>query len=262
MTQVNFTGLWDQLLGEGKSSITPDELQERTGASAAAVYMAAKYAMDRGRLFSPVRGLYVIIPAEHRGRGVVPATHFVDPMMRHLDADYYIAFASAAQWWGAAHQAPQEFQVVTTRRVRDRQIERVRLRFYVATKLDTDAVRRVAGPRTMIKVATPNLCAVDLARRPALGGGLSNVATIFIELPDLDAAEIARLATRRPRSEARRLGWLLEMTRPDLDLTALRQVACPQDGGSTLLAPSGSRHGHLDETWSVLVNATVEPDDL
>lgn len=259
---MNFARLWDQLLGEGRSSITPAELQERTGASEAAVYMAAKYAMDRGRLFSPVRGLYVLVPGEHRGRRVVPATHFVDPMMRHLDADYYIAFASAAQWWGAAHQAPQEFQVVTTRRVRDRQIERVRLRFYVAAKLDTDAVRRVAGPRTMIKLATPNLCAVDLASRPALGGGLSKVATILIELPDLDGTEIARLATRRPRSAARRLGWLLEMVRPDLDLAGLRGVALPEVAGPTLLAPSGSRRGRLDERWGVLVNATVEPDDL
>jgi len=262
VTQVNFTRLWDQLLGEGKSTITPAELQERTGASDAAVYMAAKYAMDRGRLFSPVRGLYVIVPAEHRGRGVVPATHFVDPMMRHLDADYYIAVASAAQWWGAAHQAPQEFQVVTTRRVHDRQIERVRLRFYVTATIDSDAVRRVAGPRTMIKVATPNLCAVDLASRPAIGGGLSNVATILIELPDLDGTEIARLATRRSRSTARRLGWLLEMARPDLDLAALRDVALPENGAPTLLAPRGSRRGRHDEQWNVVVNATVEPDDL
>lgn len=262
MSQANFTRTWDQLLAEGKSSITAAELQERTGASQAAVYMAAKYAIDHGRLFSPVRGLYVIVPSEHRSRGVVPATHFIDPMMRHLGVDYYIAYASAAEWWGAAHQAPQEFQVVVTGRVRDRQIERVRLRFHTVKEIDAEAVRRVAGPRTMIKVATPDLCSVDLANRPELGGGLSNVATILAELPDLDVQEIAHLAAKRSRSEARRLGWLLEMARSDLDLGAVRKVAQPERGQPTLLVPSGSRRGDLDKTWGLVINATVEPDEL
>ena len=262
MTQANFAKIWDGLLAEGKSSITAAELEERTGASQAAVYMAAKYAIDRGRLFSPVRGLYVIVTPEHRSRGVVPAAHFIDPMMKHLGTEYYIAYASAAEWWGAAHQAPQEFQVAVTRRVRDRQIERVRLRFHTVKEIDAGAVRRVAGPRTTISVATPDLCAVDLAGRPELGGGLSNVATIFAELPDLHEKEIARLAKRRPRSEARRLGWLLELVRPDLDLGELHQLAQPDHGQPTLLAPSGTRRGDLDERWSVIVNATVEPDDL
>ncbi len=92
MTKVNFADLWDQLLSEGKSSFTVADLVERTGATPNAVYGAAKYAIDRKRLFSPVRGLYVVVPPEHRSWGVTPATHFIDPMMRHLGTDYYVAF--------------------------------------------------------------------------------------------------------------------------------------------------------------------------
>jgi predicted transcriptional regulator of viral defense system len=262
VTQVNFADLWDELLSEGKSSFTVADLVERTGATPNAVYGAAKYAFDRKRLFSPVRGLYVVVPPEHRSWGVTPATHFIDPMMRHLGIDYYVAFASAAQWWGAAHQAPQEFQVVTDRRVRDRDIERVRLRFYTSARIDADAVRRVAGPRTMMKVATPDLCAVDLASRPRVGGGLSNTATILAELPDLDGERLARLAARRARPDARRLGWLLELVRSDLDLTALRAVAQPDEGRPSLLASEGTHRGDHDERWGVIVNATVEADEL
>ena len=167
MTRVNFADQWDQLLSEGKSSFTVADLVERTGATPNAVYGAVKYAIDRKRLFSPVRGLYVVVPAEYRSSGVTPAIHFIDPMMRHLAIGYYVAFASAAQWWGAADQAPQEFQVVTDRRVRDRDIERMRLRFAMSVTIDTDAVRRVAGPRTMMDVAGPDLCAVDLAGHPS-----------------------------------------------------------------------------------------------
>lgn len=262
MTKVNFADLWDQLLAEGKSSFTVADLVERTGATPNAIYGAAKYAIDRRRLFSPVRGLYVVVPPEHRSWGVTPATHFIDPMMRHLGIDYYVAFASAAQWWGAAHQAPQEFQVVTDRRVRDRDIERVRLRFYTSTAIDADAVRRVAGPRTMMNVASPDLCAVDLASRPRVGGGLSNTATILAELPDLDGERLARLAARRTRPDARRLGWLLDVVRNDLDLNALRKVAQPARGRPSLLASEGTRWGDHDERWGVVINAAVEADEL
>lgn len=262
VNQVNFTELWNRLLAEGKSTFTVTELEERTGATRNAIYGAVKYATDRKRLFSPARGLYVIVPPEYRSWGVLPATHFIDPMMRHLGVDYYVAFASAAQWWGAAHQAPQEFQVMTDRTVTDRDIERVRLRFHTSTRLDADAVRRVAGPRTMVKVATPDLCAVDLVSRQRVAGGLSNVATILAELPDLDGGRIAALAAKRSRSEARRLGWLLELVRPDLDLTSLHEFAEPGHGQPTLLASEGTRRGEHAMRWWVIVNATVEVDEL
>ncbi len=262
MNRVNFTEMWDELLASGKSAFTINHLEESTGASRDAVYAAVKYATDRKRLFSPARGLYVIVPPEHRTWGVVPAAHFIDPMMKHLDVDYYVAYAAAAQWWGAAHQAPQEFDVVASRHVLDREIERVRLRFHISTRIDSDEVRRVAGPRTMLNVASPDLCAVDLATRPKLGGGLSNVATILTELPDLDGDRLAAIAAKRSRSDARRLGWLLHLVRNDLDLDALHDLAEPTHGQSTLLAADRPRRGQHDAGWGVLVNATVEADEL
>ena len=258
---ANFADLWDDLLAEGHSAFTTADLQERTGASLDSVYSAVKYAMDRHRLFSPVRGLYVVVPPEHRAAGVVPAVQFVDPMMRHLTIGYYVAYASAAQWWGAAHQAPQVFDVVTSRNVLDRDLGPVRLRFHTSSRIEADAVRRVVGPRTMLNVASPSLTAVDLATRPRLGGGLSSVATILTELPDLDGNQLAELAGRRTVADARRLGWLLDLVRDDLDLDALHRVARPDDGRPTLLAPRGTRQGHVDERWGVLVNTTVEPDE-
>jgi predicted transcriptional regulator of viral defense system len=258
----NYTELWDEFLAEGRSTFTVADVVDRTGAAASAVHAAVKYAADHHRVFSPVRGLYVIVPPEHRPAGVVPAAHFIDAMMKHLEADYYVAFASAAQWWGAAHQAPQTFDVVTSRHVLDRDLDRVRIRFHTSTRIDADEVRRVTGPRTMINVASPNLTAVDLASRPKLAGGLSNVATILSELPDLDGSRLAELVGRRSRSDARRLGWLLNLARDDLDLEPLHLLARAEDGQPTLLSVRGERRGDRDERWGVLVNAAVESDEL
>lgn len=258
---ANFADLWDELLAEGHSTFTASDLQLRTGATLDSVYSAVKYAMDRHRLFSPVRGLYVVVPAEHRAAGVVPAVQFINPMMGHLGVDYYVAYAAAAQWWGAAHQAPQLFDVVASRHVLDRELGPVRMRFHTSTRIDTDAIRRVTGPRTMLNVASPSLTAVDLATRPSVGGGLSAVATILAELPDLDGTEMAALAAGRSTADARRLGWLLDLVRDDIDLDALTEVARPRHGRATILDSRSPRQGPVDDRWAIVVNTTVEPDE-
>ena len=260
MTRADFSGLWDQLLSEGANTVTIDEVESRMGATRNAVYLGVKYAMDRKRLFSPARGLYVIVPPEYRSTGVVPATHFIDPMMNHLGFDYYLGLATAAGWWGSSHHASQEFQVIANGRLPDRTIGTVRLRFVSRARLDDKAIRRVPGPRTMLNVSTPDLTAVDLASDPAHVGGLSNVATILAELPDLDGPRIAALAKHRTRADARRLGWLLSLARQDMDLRALINAADPRHGQPTLLASNKPRTGHVDKGWNVLVNTNVEPD--
>ena len=260
MTRADFSGLWDQLLSEGTNTVTIDEVALRTGVTRNAVYLGIKYAIDRKRLFSPARGLYVVVPPEYRSMGVVPATHFIDPMMNHLGIEYYIGLATAAGWWGSSHHASQEFQVIANGRLLDRTNGKVRLRFISRARLDDKAIRRVAGPRTMLNVSTSDLTAVDLSTNPAHVGGLSNVATILAELPDLDGPRIGALAKHRTRADARRLGWLLSLVRHDVNLRALMTLADPQHGQPTLLASNKPRTGQVDNDWNVLVNTSVEPD--
>ena len=112
----------------------------------------------------------------------------------------------------------------------------------------------------MLNVSTPDLTAVDLAANPGQVGGLSNVATILAELPNLEGRGIAVLAKHRARADARRLGWLLSLVRPDINLRALTNVADPHDGQPTLLASNKPRTGQVDNDWNVLVNTTIEPD--
>lgn len=61
--------------------------------------------------------------------------------MRALGRDYYVSLLTAAAMHGAAHQAPQVFQVMVDRHVADRDIERVKLRFYTNEYLDRMTVQ-------------------------------------------------------------------------------------------------------------------------
>jgi len=108
-------------------------------------------------------------------------------------------------------------------------------------------------------VATPETTVVDLAWRPGLGGGMSNVATVFKEIGDIDTELLARIAPLRNRSTVRRLGWLIERFRPDLDAHWLHVVARPEEGEAAVLVP-GRKRGYVDRRWGLRINAIVEPD--
>ena len=180
--------LADHFLAAGRYTFTLTEAQQLLQAKdAAAVYSGLSRLRRRHEVFSPAHGLYVAVPPEYRNRGVVPAEWFVDAMMGQLGRPYYVGLLSAAAMYGAAHQAPQVFQVVTDRTdlVRKRDLGRVRLRFYSSKHIFEDPTTRFTVPSGYVVVGTKETTVVDLVGKPRASGGLSNVATILRELGEL-----------------------------------------------------------------------------
>ncbi len=282
LIRTRWTGLWDELLSEGAVTTTHEQLLERTGSSPGSVRVAVAEAQRRHLLFSPVRGLYVLVPPQYRRQGTVPADWFLDDMCRHLSRGYYLGYLSAAARHGAAHQAAQVAQTVVDRAVADR-TSPPRMSFYTDARMAEWPTEKTAGPTGSLEVATPETCAFDLAQSPARGGGASNVATVLRDLA-LDESKLAEQALRRPRAAARRLGFLLDrvqrttptayaptanitipaglasVTASAFDLGALEEAA-GADRNRTLLDPGGPRRGALDKRWHVIENTTVEPDE-
>jgi len=250
----------DALLAQGRHTASTEELLELTGLDRAALHSGLHRLRQDESIVSPARGLYAVVPPQYRAWGAPPAEWFIDAMMSHLDRRYYIALLTAAAMHGAAHQAPQSFQVITEKDIPDRDLGRNRLRFYTSRHMRDAVTERRTGPSGYLQIATRETTAVDLARHPRQSGGLGNVATILIELGELDGATLARIAAPHGKTTARRLGWLLEHHRPDVALDSLRTIARPQEGEPTPLSPSGPTGGPLDNAWGVRVNIDVEPD--
>lgn len=255
-----FRDLPDALISQGIHTATTAEIAEMVGASADAVRHGLSRLRQQRRAFSPARGLYVMVPPEYRSWGVVPGSWFIDAMMGHLGRDYYVGLLTAAAHHGAAHQAPQVFQSVVDRNLDDRDLERVRLRFYRSALVSRIPIDRVNTYTGTMRVSTREATVVDLVERPNKGGGLSNIATVLREIGDLDADELARLSALHPRAHARRLGWLLANFREDIDTKPLQRVADPAHGQPVPLAAAGPRHGPVDRDWSLIPNIAVEPD--
>jgi predicted transcriptional regulator of viral defense system len=222
------------------------------------VRVAVAEAQRRHLLFSPVRGLYVLIPPQYRHEGTVPADWFLDDLCRHLDRNYYLGYLSAAARYGAAHQAAQVTQTVVDRPVIDR-TSGPRLRFYTDARMSMWPVTTATGPTGLLRVATPETCAFDLAQAPGRGGGVGNVATVLRELT-LGADNLAEQTAHRSRAATRRLGFLLESVDSDVELRAL-EASARGDRNRTLLDPKGTPRGAIDRRWHVIVNAPVEPEE-
>jgi predicted transcriptional regulator of viral defense system len=255
--------LADHLLSHGHPVATLDEIAELTGLSPKAAAAALTRLKRNHALFSPHPGLYVAIPPEYRSWGVVPALDFIDPFMAELHRRYYVSLLSAAELYGAAHQRPQVFQVMVDRRVADRDIGRVRLRFYSRTRIDQVPTVSRNTATGQARIATPAATALDLANRPLDAGGLSNVATVLTELveePRLTVSELLAAAPAYPAASLQRLGWLLDRIDAPLDLARLADVVRTHLASGVALDPSQPRRGRKHPRWGVVENADVEPD--
>jgi predicted transcriptional regulator of viral defense system len=262
MTRKGVPALVDDLQARGRYTFTRSSLAAGADRSEVALKAALRRLEQQGRVASPKRGFYVIVPIEYRSAGSPPASWFIHELMDHLAQPYYVGLLSAAGLHGAAHQQPMVFQVITDRATRGMSAGRVRIEFHVSKLVDDVPIARVQTQTGNMRVATPEVTAFDLVRYPAASGHLSNVATVLAELGEaIDPIELVRLAPLHKVPDVQRLGYLLEL------VDQLR-VAEP-------LAEWLTQHRHravplrtdwklgdqpADPRWRVIPNDVVEAD--
>lgn len=256
--------LADWLVGRGTHFVTTDEVSHALRLDQQSTWNALSDLQRRGLVFSPARGAYVPIPPEYRAWGAVPASHFVDPLMRHLKRDYYVGLLSAAEVYGVAHQRPQVFQVVVDKQLQPRRFGRIALEFVASSNVGSRSTRRVNTPTGAMTVAAPSVVYLDLLRWVRLSGGISNAATVVSEMVELDliaVAELAAEATGYPAAVAARAGWLLSRVggHREAEMGGLAKLASRRSKPA-LLAPGGRAVGEVDRRWNLRINVNVEVD--
>lgn len=251
----------ETLQGSGRYTFTRVEAAKALGLSDIALKNALWRLTRTGRLASPRRGFYVIVPPEYRVAGSLPAAWFIRDLMGYLGRPYYVGLLTAASLHGAAHQAPQEFQVVTDRPLGAIEIGRVRIRFIKKAHLTRTPTSGVKTPTGEMRVSTPEATALDLVRYPEHCGGLSNVATILQELGErLDGGELVRVAEADGEvAYAQRLGYLLDRVGRREVARALAKWVDARAPRVTPLSPGAAITGApRDARWRVAVNEEIE----
>lgn len=250
------------LAAQGRHHFTAEEARTSLGASPAAAKLALNRLAKQGLVASPARGFYVIVPPEYRRLGCLPADQFIPALMERSGLRYYAALLTAAQYYGAAHHRPQEFQVALARNRRAIVCGSVRVAFIARKRIADVPVQSFNTPRGTILVSSVEATAVDLVGYDKHAGGLDQVATILSELSEqIDPQRLVEAARTAPLPWAQRLGYLLEHVGGSEKATALKSYVHEHARDITPLLPAAPHeNAERSPDWKLYVNATVEAE--
>jgi len=233
--------------------------------------IAAKRALSRltakGRIISVYKGYYLIIPPQYSAKGILPPTLFLDGLMKDIERPYYLALLNAAGFYGASHQQPQEFFVVTGFPVlRTTQKKGIRIH-YISKKNIPELLLESRKTETgYLKISNPVLTACDLIQYEKRVGGINRVSTVLNELVESILPEmfIDELFKHVQITTLQRLGYILE-TALENNLLADTLYKALQKWEITFfrtpLKTSAPIKGcSTNERWKVIENIKIEID--
>lgn len=260
--QLNARDYISHLAASGHYHFSSAEAQSALGVSADAAKLALNRLAKQGQIASPARGFYVIVPPEYRSLACLPADQFIPALMKRLGLSYYTGLLSAAQYHGAAHHRPQEYQVMVAKSRRPIVCGAVRVAFAVRKNISAIPTQSFNTPRGTVLVSTPEATAIDLVGYYNQVGGLDQVATILSELADtLNPDKLVVAAQTAPIPWAQRLGYLLELVEAGTQAQALKAYVNANAPQVTLLLPSvPQKVSKRAESWKLDINVDVEAE--
>lgn len=220
------------------------------------------------KICSVWNGFYVIVPIEYQNKGIVPVVFYIDRLMRFLDRDYYIALLNAAAFYGAAHQRPQEYTIVTTPpSLRTSKKEGIRINFINKSTIPEELMEQRKTQTGYVKISSAEVTSADLVQYEKNIGGLNRAATVLNELAEsLKFKGICQsFFDYIPLPVLQRLGYLLDVElgysglADDL-LLEIRKY--PFRFRKTPLKYTKTTDGCvINEKWKVIVNESIEIDE-
>jgi len=260
------------LLSRGRTTFTAEEAENALGVGRGAFLDAAERLQRREALLNPRQGFYVVVPPQFASWGAPPPAWYIDALMRHEGAAYYVGLLKAAELHGATHQAVMEFQVVSAKRLPKIRAGRNLIAFYV--RRDMAAVAAGIEDRKTdtgrMKISSAALTALDLLRYPQTSAGIDNVATVLSDLGrKIDAGQLAALSVAVERPIVQRLGHLLDrlgheaLTEPMLSALRARGAVSwteldRREARDPDFAPAPRER---DARWRVVVRRVPEVDE-
>lgn len=264
MSRETIASFVDELPAKGRYAFNRAELQQTFQKSDAAIKLALHRLQQKGRIVTPRRGFYVVVPEEYKHTGAPPPAWFIDALMRDWRSDYYVGLLSAAEIHGAAHQRPQEFQVVCDKAHRSIEISRYRIRFFKKWNVRDVPVMDHKTPTGFMKVSTPEATALDLVRYYEDVGYYGNVVTVLSELADVMNGHrlVSAAKCGVELAVVQRLGYFLDLTGKTRLADAVHDWLSTKAPRITRLRTDlDSLNSTINRRWLLYINEQVEVEE-
>ena len=260
---------WIQdLQKQGRITFSRKEVEGRfTALSEPALRNALNRLVIKSEIVSVWKGFYVIVPLKYAFRKIVPSVLYIDDLMKYLNRTYYVGLLSAATFYGAAHQQPQDFFVLSTPpALRDTTKKGIRINFVSRKEIPTSLLQSFKTETGYVQVSSPELLAADLITYQKTVGGLNRASTILNELAEslhidlLDETFFENV----PLSSVQRLGFLLEQVLEQSELANNLFAKAKEYRGAFQKIPlkngNHTKGCEIDTKWKIVINEEIEID--
>ncbi|MDR0603044.1 MAG: type IV toxin-antitoxin system AbiEi family antitoxin [Bacteroidales bacterium] len=246
---------------QGRYAFTIEEIKDKFNLS----YPAIRQNLFRLKLKKEIafirQGFYVIIPPEYSRQGMLPPYLFLDDLMKMLEKPYYVGLLSAAALYGAAHQQPMGYTVITQSPA-PRSIDKLKIVFFSKQKFIQEGIIQRKTPVGYINISSPELTALELFEY-IHKFGINRITTILQELAEeMKISALLKIAKQYPDTAAiQRLGYILEkevLTEKLSDL--LYKVLNERNCFPVPLSPQKEKKGNIDHKWKIIKNMEIESD--
>lgn len=255
----------NELRSNGRYTFSLPEVRNKFEQSNEAIKKALQRLKKKKEIALIRNEFYVVITPEFRSKGILPPSLFITDLMRFLEKEYYIGLLNAAAYYGAAHQQPQSFSVITMKpSIRNIDNGTLKINFLIKKEWDKVDIVQKKVDTGYINVSSPELTALDLVNYFDQAGGLNRVATVLEELCEtIDANKMLDLAKRySPITAVQRLGFLFE------EILDVQELSDPiKDHLKTvnyfpvLLRPQKEKPVMITgNDWKVVKNIEIETD--
>ncbi|MCP9765665.1 type IV toxin-antitoxin system AbiEi family antitoxin domain-containing protein [Lacihabitans soyangensis] len=256
----------NEMRSNGRYAFSLQEVRNRFEQSDEAIKKALQRLKKKKEVALIRNEFYVIITPEYRSKGMLPPSMFVADLMKFLNKDYYVGLLNAASYYGAAHQQPQVFSIITTKpSLRNIDKDGLKINFNIKKSWDKESIVKRKVDTGYINVSSEELTALDLVNYYEVVGGFNRVTTVLEELKE--SIEVNKLIQISQKYEqvavVQRLGYLLEHVLGDIELSdALYACLETKDFYPILLRPQKNKPDSMitGNRWKVVANVEIETD--
>lgn len=253
----------------GRITFSRQEVEEQfSSMTESAIVSALRRLVQKGEIVSVWKGFYANVPIKYASRGIVPPELYIDHLMKFLNRSYYVALLNAAAFYGAAHQQPQVFSVMTNPpALRDTNKRGTRIAFVIKKEISVGLLKSIKTETGYIQVSSPELTAADLITYQKEIGGLNRASTVLNELAEsLDFKGLNNdFLETVPISTIQRLGFLLEQCLDQNELADNLYIKAKEAECTFQKIPlkSGkkSKDCEVNEKWKIIINEQIEIDE-
>ena len=250
-----------EVRAQGRYGFTLDELQKKFKLP----YPAIKQKLYRLKLKNEVlqirQGFYAIIPPEYSKQGILPPYLYIDDLMKSLNKQYYVGLLSAAAMYGAAHQQPMGYTVVTESPA-PRNIEKLQIVFFPKQNFLQEGIVQKKSAAGYINVSSPERTALDFFDY-IHKFGLNRITTVLQELTEeMKPSVLVKIAKVFSNTAAiQRLGYILENKTGSENLSeSLYKILSNRQFFPIPLSPQKGKNGETNSRWKIIINTKVESD--